>query len=120
MLRVGAIGKAVDNWGSGGIGYCFDVESGICVGYGYDKKHKHYIFHPGSDIKMVGFLIPVYEQFKKFVFDLAKVEPKAKYVGWDIAVTPEGFELVEMSFPGGHDFLQAFGNPAYPLIQKYL
>ncbi|WP_308759887.1 sugar-transfer associated ATP-grasp domain-containing protein [uncultured Bacteroides sp.] len=119
MLRAGVAGKTVDNWGSGGIGYHFDIESGVCVGYGYDKKHNRYIFHPGSRLKMVGFSIPRYREFKEFVFALTKIEPKARYVGWDIAITPDGFELVEMNFPGGHDFLQAFGVPAYPLIQKY-
>lgn len=119
MLRAGAAGKAVDNWGSGGVGYSFDVDSGVCVGYGYDKKHNRYIFHPGSEFIMAGFSIPQYKEFTEFVLALAKVELRARYVGWDIAITPDGFELIEMNFPGGHDFLQAFGVPAYPLIQKY-
>lgn len=44
------------------------------------------------------------------------VEPKAKFVGWDIAITPNGFELIEMNFPGGHDLLQVFGKPCYDII----
>lgn len=32
-------------------------------------------------------------------------------IGWNIAITPNGYELVEVNCPGGHDFLQAFGKP---------
>ena len=32
MLRVGRKGSHVDNWGSGGVGYDFDIETGVCVG----------------------------------------------------------------------------------------
>ena len=55
MLRVGRKGSHVDNWGSGGVGYDFDIETGVFVGYGRDKKNNPYIFHPDSNVQMVGF-----------------------------------------------------------------
>lgn len=111
MLRVGRIGSHVDNWGSGGIGYVFNKETGICSQYGQDKLNRLYTFHPDSNFQMIGYKLPHFEDLKKYILDVCMVEPKARFVGWDIAITPNGFELVEMNCPGGHDFLQAFGTP---------
>ncbi|KWW31932.1 MAG: hypothetical protein AUK63_28 [bacterium P3] len=111
MLRVGRKGSHVDNWGSGGVAYDFDIETGICVGYGRDKQNNPYIFHPDSNVRMVGFCLPNYDQLIKTIVGLAKLVPQARMVGWDIAITPIGYELVEMNCPGGHDILQAFGKP---------
>lgn len=118
MLRVGRKGSHVDNWGSGGIGYDFDIETGVCVGYGRDKKNNPYIFHPDSNMQMVGFRLPNFENLRKIIIELSHKVPQARFVGWDIAITPNGYELVEMNCPGGHDFLQAFGKPYGDVLRK--
>lgn len=118
MLRVGQIGSHVDNWGSGGIGYIFDTETGICSQYGQDKLNKLYIFHPGSNFQMIGYKLPHFEELRKYILEMCMIEPKARFVGWDIAITPNGFELIEMNCPGGHDFLQAFGTPWGDYLKK--
>lgn len=120
MLRVGRKGSHVDNWGSGGVGYDFDIETGVCVGYGRDKKNNPYIFHPYSNVQMVGFRLPDFENLKKIIIELTQKVPQARFVGWDIAITPNGYELVEMNCPGGHDFLQAFGKPYGDLLKREL
>lgn len=118
MLRVGRKGSHVDNWGSGGIGYDFDIYTGVCVGYGRDKKNNPYIFHPDSNVQMVGYRLPDFENLQKTIIELSHQVPEARFVGWDIAITPNGYELVEMNCPGGHDFLQAFGKPYGDVIRK--
>ena len=120
MLRVGKKGSHVDNWGSGGVGYNFDLETGVCVDYGRDKKNNPYIFHPDSNIKMVGYQLPDFQNLKQQVVEMSKKVPQARFVGWDIAITPDGYELVEMNCPGGHDFLQAFGEPYGDLLKREL
>ena len=120
MLRVGRKGSHVDNWGSGGVGYDFDIETGVCVGYGRDKKNNPYIFHPDSNVQMVGFRLSDFENLKKTIIELTHKVPEARFVGWDIAITPNGYELVEMNCPGGHDFLQAFGRPYGDLLKREL
>ena len=118
MLRAGRKGSHVDNWGSGGVGYDFDVESGVCVGYGRDKQNNPYIFHPDSNVQIVGYRLPNFEQLKRIIIELSYKVPEARFVGWDIAITKDGYELVEMNCPGGHDFLQAFGKPYGDVIRK--
>ena len=120
MLRVGKEGSHVDNWGSGGVGYDFDFSTGVCVWYGRDKKNTPYIFHPGSSAKMVGYSLPEYEKLKSTIIELSHRVPEARFVGWDIAITPDGYELVEMNCPGGHDFLQAFGKPYGDVLKREL
>lgn len=116
ILRVGAPGAYVDNWGSGGVGYNFDLETGICDRLGKDKKNRSYIFHPGSNVQMIGFCLPKFDELKEYVINLSKLTPQAKYVGWDVAITPNGFDLVEMNCPAGHDMFQSFDNPVYDIL----
>lgn len=111
MLRVGKMGSDVDNWGAGGVAYNVDLESGTIVGYGIDKKGKKHIFHPGTDKIMPGFKIPNYNELLKIIEKLSNIDQKARFVGWDIAITPDGFDLIEMNCPAGHDLLQPFGEP---------
>ena len=118
ILRVGAPGAHVDNWGAGGVGYNFDIKTGVCNMYGRDKKNRPYVYHPGSNIQMIGFKLPRFEELKQYALGLTKVFPSARYVGWDIAVTPDGFDLIEMNCPAGHDMFQSFYNPVYDLMMK--
>ncbi|MCH5213846.1 MAG: hypothetical protein J1E97_01535 [Muribaculaceae bacterium] len=118
ILRAGIPGSQVDNWGAGGVGYNFDIETGICNMPGKDKQNRPYIFHPGSHVKMIGFELPRYKELISYVRKLTKVYPKARYVGWDIAITPEGFDLIEMNCPAGHDMFQSFDNPIYDRMKK--
>lgn len=117
QLRVGTPGMIVDNWGAGGVVYKVDVTTGVIDRAGIDKHNNPYIYHPGSNIKMVGFEIPRFNELKDYIISLAKVFPKAKVVGWDIAITDKGLDFIEMNCPGGHDIMQAFGVPYY---DKYL
>ena len=118
ILRVGIQGSHVDNWGSGGIAYNFDIEHGICNQYGRDKLNRCYAYHPYSDIKMIGFQLPRFKELKEYIYALASMAPNAKYTGWDVAITPNGFDLVEMNCPAGHDMFQSFDNPAYEFMKN--
>lgn len=118
ILRVGSPGACVDNWGAGGIGYNFDITTGLCDRAGKDKKNRTYLFHPGSGKKMIGFELKDFSGLKDYINELARILPSAKYVGWDIAITPSGYELIEMNCPAGHDMFQSFDNPVYRFFIK--
>lgn len=120
ILRVGKPGMFVDNWGAGGIIYQLDLSTGIIISPGKDKNQRSVIYHPGSMKQMVGWKMRDYNNLKEYIISLAKTAPEAKLVGWDIAVTPKGYDFVEMNCPGGHDILQAFGEPFYDIIRKHI
>lgn len=118
MLRVGNGESCVDNWGSGGITYHIDNETGVIDSSGLDKLSRKFLRHPSSGVLMLGFQIPRFQELLEYVNKLAKVEPRARFVGWDIAVLPDRFELVEMNCPGGHDILQTIGRKGYYRVIK--
>lgn len=119
-LRVGVRGKVVDNWGAGGIGYNVDINTGIIDRLGRDKKNNLHLFHPGTDKCMVGFCIPEFEEVIRQVKEMAMVTPYARYVGWDIAITDNGIDLIEMNLPPGHDMMQSFDTPVYDKIRQLI
>ena len=120
MLRVGKPGMYVDNWSAGGILYRVDLEHGIVIQPGVDKDKNIYIYHPGSNVKMVGYQIPNYQILKDTVEKLVKVDSRVSVVGWDVTFTDSGIEFIEMNSPGGHDIMQFWGTPYYGKIKKAL
>lgn len=87
---------------------------------GVDKKQQPYLIHPGSNVKMVGFQLPNFNKLKQFILEISQKVPQARFAGWDIAITPEGYDLVEINCPGGHDILQPFGVPYGDLLKREL
>ncbi|MBQ4047275.1 MAG: hypothetical protein IJC93_02775 [Clostridia bacterium] len=105
FLRVGN-GKFVDNLNSGGMAAPIDPATGVVTHPGADKDYKAYDVHPATGTPFVGFTIPRFREAVEMVQEAALIEPRMGYVGWDVAVTPNGLCLVEAnSFPG-HDILQ--------------
>lgn len=105
FLRVGN-GKFVDNLNSGGMAAPIDPETGIVTHPAADKDYKAYDVHPATGTPFVGFRIPRFAEAVAMVREAALIEPRMGYVGWDVAVMPDGLCLVEAnSFPG-HDILQ--------------
>lgn len=96
----------MDNWGSGGVGYPVDIETGIVYAPGVDKRGKKHIYHPGTDVIMPGFAIPRFKEAIELSKQVVRKDMKVVYAGHDIAILPDRLELIEVNFPGGHDFLQ--------------
>lgn len=105
-LRCGCGNTVVDNWGSGGIGYPVDLDLGIICSYGKNKKGEPFAIHPGSQVQMIGMKIPFFREAIDLAITCTLHNANVLYAGIDIALTPNGPELIELNFPGGHDFLQ--------------
>ena len=109
-LRCGVGKTAVDNWGAGGICYPVDLNYGIVFSYGKNKKGVEFAVHPETDIQMIGMKIPYYREAIQLALQSTTYNPNVLYAGCDVAITPNGPELIELNFPGGHDILQAIDN----------
>lgn len=105
-LRCGCGDSIVDNWGSGGVGYLVDQETGVIVSPGLDKKGKKYIIHPGTNIVMPGIKIPRFNEACQLAKKIIEVNKKVVFAGLDFGILSDRVELIEVNFPGGHDFLQ--------------
>lgn len=116
-LRVGVQGKVVDNWGAGGVAYYVDINTGIITKPGLDKKLNKYLYHPGTNVQMIGLKIEGINEIKDFALSLAYKHPNVKVVGWDIALTPKGLDFIELNCPGGHDLPQSFETPIWDVFK---
>ena len=77
-----------------------------------------YTRHPASGAYLPGFQIPFWPELTACVRRAMDRVPGMGYVGWDIAVTPDGPELIEGNWhwPGGN-IIQFDGVGKYPLLR---
>ncbi len=94
FFRTGRQGSIVDNAGAGGVFGTIDIETGIIDAVG-DEYGNNYINHPDTDIKMLGFSIPNWEEAKQLAKELAMIVKGNRYAGWDLALTDKGWVMVE-------------------------
>ena len=104
--KYGLNGRVVDNYG---FGTRVDLETGkICspgvsgdgsMGIVYDE-------HPMTHVKLVGYQVPMFKEACELAKAASKVVPQVRYVGWDIAITPDGPAVVEGNNYCAHDFWQ--------------
>lgn len=99
FMRIGQHGNFVDNAGAGGIICAVDVSTGKIMSAADEHGHTFEV-HPDSGEKIIGFVIPKWDEAKKFVEELAQVTLDNRYTGWDIALTKDGWVLVEANRRG--------------------
>ncbi len=121
-LKCGGVGATTDNFHSGGMAYPVRMENGEVIGPGRNNMDViDYIRHPGSEIYMPGLQIPYWENVKESVVQAMECMPELGYVGWDIAVTPNGPEIIEGNchWPGGN-IIQFDKEGKYPIVKECL
>lgn len=94
VLRIGRGGSIVDNAGAGGIIAAIDKKSGIVIAV-RDEQCNVYEYHPDTKVRLVGFVVPEYDDAVNLVVKMAKTIPDLRLIGWDLALTDKGWVLVE-------------------------
>jgi hypothetical protein len=95
-LRI-SINSSIDNWSAGNIAAPVNLSTGIVEGPAFYKditKPDEYR-HPITNIDIIGFQIPYWIQALQLAKDAALFNKKNRCIGWDIAITDEGPELIE-------------------------
>ncbi len=100
-LRV-SVNSTVDNMGAGNLAAPVDIETGKVYGPGVysDITKADEEIHPVTKRPIKGFNIPFWGKVISLTESVALYRPDNKSVGWDIAVTGEGPELIE----GNHNW----------------
>ena len=98
-LRMGRGGAFVDNAGAGGFAAAIDIDTGVVRTPGVSETFDYAVIHPDSGAQIVGIHIPRWEELKAISKKLAMVVPEQRYVGWDMALTDDGWVVIE----GNHD-----------------
>gem|GEM_PF-4609382 len=100
----------VDNFSQGGISARIDIPSGIIIqAYAFDKKTNQKVkvdFHPDTKHKITGLTVPFWEEIRKEITALHRKIKFIRYIGWDIAITAEGFKIVEANHVSDVDVFQ--------------
>lgn len=110
--RFGTMKSApVDNWSSGGIASTIDLRTGV-LGPAvlnptfFGNGHRRSRFHPDTGAMIEGVPIPHWSQLCDSLLRLANRVSFLPYLGWDIAVSPEGIRVIEINGNTGLDMLQ--------------
>lgn len=93
VLRVGN-GGVIDNFAGGGMFTMLD-DNGVALYSAVDKHSNAYDVHPATGVPIKGFQVPQYAEMLELVEKLAHRLPHTPYVGWDVALTPEGPAILE-------------------------
>ncbi len=118
-LRVG-VGGEVDNMGAGGLTAIVDAGSGVVITTAVNNKGENFTKHPISGVNFEGFQIPFWEEAKSLVREAAKLVPEVRYIGWDVAFSENGPEIIEGNYhPGYNVFQAADGGGKKYIFEKY-
>lgn len=100
-LRI-SVNSPVDNMAAGNIAAPVDLKSGTVTGPGVfsDITKNSVLVHPVTGKEIEGFIIPHWEKVLELAAIAARNASGNKSVGWDIAVTKDGAELIE----GNHNW----------------
>jgi len=92
----------VDNLASGGIAVAVDENTGVVTSAGVysDITKNPETNHPVSGQQLIGFQIPYWNETVEMVKQAALLHTQNRSIGWDVALTVNGPELIE----GNHDW----------------
>jgi hypothetical protein len=88
-------GREVANTSLGDMVARVDLASGEIVSPAQTDTGQVYDKHPSTGYNIPGFRIPYWNDILELANRASRVVPEIGYVGWDIAVTPEGPILIE-------------------------
>jgi hypothetical protein len=94
FMRIGRGGKIVDNGGAGGLLADIEFATGkvfACM----DENAVVYEKHPDTSLDIIGFTIPRWNEAIELAKTLAMVVKGNRYTGWDLALTKDGWVMVE-------------------------
>lgn len=101
LLRI-SVNNFVDNLASGNIAAPIDLATGRVNGPAvYSDITKEAVeYHPATKSKITGIQIPQWDRIIELVTKAALYRPENRSVGWDVALTERGPELIE----GNHNW----------------
>lgn len=121
VLRAGVGDSVVDNYNAGGCEYAIDAESGIVTSLCYRGYKLQGIRHPGCDRIMLGYQIPLWHEVIDIIERASHHIPECRFIGWDVAITPNGVQLIEGNHNPGNVSIEFFGEIGwYDKLKKYL
>ena len=107
--RVGSGTGVADNFHMGGSAALIDMETGKLTGTGLDKKLNEHEYS-ATGIRYDGYAVPFWEEIKQLCLEAALVNDQIHFIGWDVAITPDGPLLIEGNRGSGFDLPQVLAK----------
>lgn len=95
FIRTGRGGAHIDNTTSGGLSTLICEDGIIRKPALSDKTGLYHDEHPDTHVSFIGFKVPYFAEAIELCKKAARVLPGMGYIGWDVAITPDGPVLVE-------------------------
>lgn len=89
-----------------------DIESGTVTSSAVDENNLLWHRHPVTHEHFEGFSVPLWDNVTLLARSAAEILPSVGYCGWDIAVLPDGVELLDASCFPRHDYYRVCDNSA--------
>lgn len=105
-LRIGWGGMQVDNGTQGGILIKVDIENGHLSDHATTEEGGCFKEHPDTNFVFKETQISQWDKVKEFVVESAKKLHQFTYLGWDVALTPNGPVAIEANLNFGLDHFQ--------------
>ena len=99
-MRIGSSQTGyTDNVGYGGIAAMIDTETGRIYNSETIKDHVFYPCptHPDTGVAINGIVVPHWDMICEKVKEICKLMPELEYLGFDVAVTEDGFNVMEIN-----------------------
>lgn len=113
ILRAGVGDTVVDNYAMGGSIYEVDVKTGYVISYGKSKAGDLHIIHPQTNIVMLGYKIPHWNQVIEISEKAAEHLPQVGIIGWDVAISEDCVQLIEGNHNPDYELYEYIGSTGY-------
>lgn len=121
-LRI-SVNSSVDNMAAGNLAASVDLQSGKVdqAAVYSDITKPTEVAHPITHVPIVGFCVPYWNQVLEIVTKAALHDTSNRSIGWDVAISETGPELIE----GNHNWCKILwqlpvNKGLKPLLEKYL
>lgn len=120
-IRCGGADSYVDNFHSGGAAFPLDTKTGIVSGPGRSLASKTPIFHsPATGVIVTGFQVPNWDTLLNAVTQAALLPEHLGYLAWDVAITPEGVDFVEVNVTTPGATVIQLDSPVYGKLKEFM
>lgn len=104
LAKFGGSDKCISNTMGGGCCCHIDEKIVIITHPGKGIHGESYFCHPVTDVVIPGYQIPNWKGVCDYVRQLAQVVPNGRYIGWDIVILENGYDVIEGNLHPGQDF----------------
>lgn len=103
-----SVNGVVDNASQGGLAAVVNLETGVLEsnGISLDIRKAPETHHPITMVRILGFQLPFWKETVELVKRAAVLHPQNKTIGWDVAISENGAELIEGNHNWGHTIIQ--------------